>query len=76
MTTEARELLERALKLPEDERARLADALSESIGVHALDPAFATELVARARRVLEGGERGEPASEVMKRLRAKHGLAD
>jgi hypothetical protein len=74
VTADARELLERALKLPERERALLVDVLSESIGGSALDPAFAAELVERARRVLEGGERGEPADEVMARLRSKHGL--
>ncbi len=75
MTSDARELLERALRLPEGERALLVDALSQSIGGEAIDPAFAAELVKRAKRVLENGERGTPASEVMARLRAKHGLA-
>lgn len=75
MSNEARELLERALRLPEVERALLVDALSGTIGGGAVEPAFAEELKKRARSVLEGGERGEPASSVMARLRAKHGLA-
>ena len=74
MTADARELLERALKLPETERVALVEALSQTIGSSPLDPAFAAELAARARRVL-AGDRGEPAAEVMARLRKKHGLS-
>ena len=73
MTTDARELFERALKLPESERALLVDALSQSIGAGSVEPALAEELVKRAKRVLNG-ERGEPADEVLAKLRAKHGL--
>ena len=74
MTADARELLERALKLPEGERALLVDALSESLGAASVEPRLAAELVERARRVLEG-ERGDPAPEVMAKLRGKHGLS-
>jgi hypothetical protein len=72
VTRKAREILQRALELSEAERALLVEALAGTIGPGALDASFAAELVARARSVVEGGERGAPANEVMARLRAKH----
>jgi hypothetical protein len=83
MTQETRDLLERALKLPEEDRARLAEVLLGSLGNEADDDAgdpaveraWAVELGRRVRRALETGERGRSADEILTELRAKHGLA-
>jgi putative addiction module component (TIGR02574 family) len=75
VTRDTRDLLDKALKLPREERANLAAELIASLDEKE-DPAvvertWRDEIVRRARDVLEGRDPGKPAEEVFARLRAK-----
>lgn len=76
MTQETRETLDRALKLPLDERAYVAQRLFESLASEseAHDPeverAWREEIARRALRVLDG-EPGIPWEEVRARIDAQ-----
>lgn len=68
------ELLSAAIRLPASERGQLVHELlrsleeTEDAGV---DEAWATELEARAERVIQGEARGRPLDEVVGTLEAK-----
>lgn len=70
MTRETRELLERALKLPREDRARLADALEASLDEEdapadpAVRAAWREEIARRLREYDEGKAQVIPADQV------------
>ena len=80
MTQETRELLERALKLPPDDRAILAEALHASLDEEADDAeapedpavraAWREELARRVRDLREGKVKPIPSDEVFAEARA------
>ena len=55
MTSEVEKILEEALRLPDDQRAALADALSESLDLGELSAEWLNEIRQRVERI----ERGE-----------------
>lgn len=71
MTAEAKKIFEQALALPEQERAALVDALTDSL--RAEDEPLSPEWTAEIARRIEAVERGEsrliPGDEVDARLR-------
>ncbi|MBI3725589.1 addiction module protein [bacterium] len=75
MTREARELLERALKLPVKERGKLAKRLLESCDEEEtedpaeVEKAWAEEIKRRVREIDEGRVKGIPHEEVMAHVR-------
>ncbi|MEZ0228760.1 MAG: hypothetical protein ACAI25_09060 [Planctomycetota bacterium] len=74
MTKNGRDLLERALKLPMAERAKLAQEIYDSLdeeheGQVEFDPEFKKEMIRRAREEPKPGERWPTASEVVTRIR-------
>lgn len=73
--TEGQDLLDRALKLPADERAVLAANLWASLEEEPSDPrveaAWAAEVRRRLERVETGQDQPVPWEEVRERLRAK-----
>jgi putative addiction module component (TIGR02574 family) len=72
------ELLERALALPEDERAALADALLESLDADApesvVDDALAAEIQRRVASIRAGTAVTMPWPEARRRICAAAGL--
>jgi putative addiction module component (TIGR02574 family) len=70
----ARKIIEDALTLPPEDRARVAAALIESLDADE-DPdaerAWATEIERRVERVLAGESQGAPWEEVRERLMAR-----
>lgn len=71
MTDAARKLLDDAMALPPDDRARVAAALLASLddaAPNTVDPAWMAEMERRAERVLDGGSQGRPWSEVRARI--------
>jgi putative addiction module component (TIGR02574 family) len=77
MTREAQKLLERALKLPLKERAKLAKSLLESIDEEEGAPpaevkkAWAEEIKRRVREIDEGRVKGIPHEQVMAEFRER-----
>ncbi len=74
MVQETRELLERALKLPEEDRALLVEALRASLGEgEDEDPAKVErawgEEIARRLADADRGEPGVPAADVLAKMR-------
>jgi putative addiction module component (TIGR02574 family) len=71
MTNAARKLLDDAMALPSEDRARVAAALLASLD-ETVDPdasaAWAAEIERRAERVLSGASHGAPWDEVRARL--------
>lgn len=67
-------LLEQALSLPSDDRARVAAALIASLAEAEdadAEQAWAAEIETRARRVLSGQSRSGPSEDVRDRLLAR-----
>jgi putative addiction module component (TIGR02574 family) len=76
MTRETKELLERALKLPLKERAKLAKSIMESVDEESDDPvavekAWAAEIKRRVRDIDEGRVKGIPGDKVREFVRRK-----
>jgi putative addiction module component (TIGR02574 family) len=74
MTKNGRDLLERALRLPMAERARLAQEIYDSLdeehgGEVEVDPEYRKELARRARDEPKPGERWATPEEAVARLR-------
>ncbi len=71
MTAEAKRVLEQALALPEEERAALMEALSDSLHEAAgeLSPQGAAEIGRRIEAVERGEPRLIPGDEVEARIR-------
>lgn len=74
MTRSGRELLERALKLPQAERARLAHEILDSLdeehqGELEIDPEYLVELEKRALDEPKPGEKWPTAREVVAEIR-------
>lgn len=71
MTSEARKLLETALALPEDERAALVEALSDSFefAPAELSPAWQVEVSDRIAALESGDIDAVPWTEVEARIR-------
>lgn len=75
MGNEARRLFEEALRLPAEERTRLASELLASVEGEAdvdVEAAWAVEIERRARKVLSGNAVTHDWSEVRQRLEQKH----
>ena len=71
MTKESRELLQQALRLPVQERAKLAVELIASVDGEAdanAEAAWAKEIERRAENVLSGRSSGEPWEDVKARI--------
>ncbi|HBP23748.1 MAG TPA: hypothetical protein DEA08_38965 [Planctomycetes bacterium] len=73
MTEPAEQLLERALELPQSERARLVLRLAESLDAHGdSDPeAWVEELIRRADEVRAGTAKLIPAKEAFEQARER-----
>jgi putative addiction module component (TIGR02574 family) len=77
MTNDAREILDRALKLPREARAALAAGLLESLESDPgedqaqVDRAWADEIARRVRDVVDGRARTVDFDEALERLRRK-----
>ena len=73
MGAEAKKIFEQALALPDEERAALADALNEVLGVD--EEELSPEWKAEISRRIEAAEQGEsqilPGAEVEARVRAR-----
>jgi len=72
MTQRTRALLDRALKLPPDERAQLATELWDSLEAEddsELSPQWAAEIDRRLERLASGKAKGRPADEVLAEIR-------
>lgn len=76
MSQTAEELKDQLIRLPQDERAELAQFLIDSLDGQS-DPdaeeAWARELVKRAEEIQTGQAVGEPSEQVFARLREKYG---
>jgi putative addiction module component (TIGR02574 family) len=75
MGNEARRLFEEALRLPAEERTRLASELLASVEGEAeadVEAAWAVEIERRARKVLSGKAVTHDWGEVRQRLEQKH----
>jgi putative addiction module component (TIGR02574 family) len=68
------EILQQALALPEEERARLVDHLLHSLNAltqNEIDQAWTEEIERRVREIEEGKVELIPGEEVMKKLRSR-----
>lgn len=71
MTTSARNVLEAALALPEEERRRVAEALLDSVpgeSEQEIEMAWRDEVLRRIEEVRRGEVEPEPWSEVKQRI--------
>ncbi|MBI2898396.1 MAG: addiction module protein [Deltaproteobacteria bacterium] len=77
MTSAAKKILEDALALPDEERAALVDALSQSLelGEGELSPEWKAEIARRIEAVERGDSSVIPWEEVEGRVRALLGKA-
>lgn len=75
MPLSASNMIEQALQLPSEERARLAEQLLQSLNLPLdsdVEAAWAAEAEARRRAVLSGESETLSSEEVITRLRARH----
>jgi len=72
MTSAAKKLLEEALALPSEDRAKLVEALADSLDAAEIDlgPAWKAEIERRVEAIERGESRLIPGDEVDARLRA------
>jgi putative addiction module component (TIGR02574 family) len=78
MSRTAEEVLEAALALPEEERAKVAARLQESVSAFAtaeIAAAWKKEVARRIQELDEGVVPSIPAEEVHRQLREKHGFS-
>ena len=76
MTQHARQILEDALTLPEEERIGIANDLLESVegtGGPAWEEAWAAEIDKRLERYRQGVDKGIPWAEVRERIEKRIG---